>query len=245
VNALRLCLGTLTALPVPAPHSVDRRTAGRAMLLAPFVGLVLGLAAAAVTTLPAPPLVDGVLAVALLAALTRGLHLDGLADTADGLGSGRPAADALEVMRRSDIGPFGVVSLVLCLGLQAASVAALVSRPRGWVLVVVAVVLSRTVLPALSHGVKAARADGLGRAVADSVGGPALLVCVLPVLALCLVAGATYDVEVAVAGTVGALVVAALFTLHCVRRLGGLTGDVLGACVEVTSTAALVIFSFH
>ena len=61
--------------------------------------------------------------MAALALLTRGLHLDGLADLADGLGSGQPAATALDIMRRSDIGPFGTVTLVLVLLTQVAALA--------------------------------------------------------------------------------------------------------------------------
>ena len=244
VNALRLSLGTLTALPVRAPARLDRRTAGRAMLLAPLVGLLLGLAATAVTLLPTPPLVDGLLAVASLALLTRAMHLDGLADTADGLGSAQPPDQALQVMRRSDIGPFGVVTVVLCLGAQVASIATLVSTRRGWVLLVVAAVLSRAVLPVLCHRLPAARADGLGHLVAGSVGLVPLVGCVTLVLAACVALGSTYDVVVTCVGTVIALVVATAYALHCVRRLGGITGDVLGACVELTMTTALVVFTF-
>src|SRR4051794_36139098 len=115
-DALRLAFGTLTAVRVPAPRRVDRAVAGRAMALAPLVGLLLGAIAAGVAWLAdragAAPLVCGIVVVAVLALLTRGLHLDGLADTADGLGSGKPAEDALVVMTRSDIGPFGVVMLL-------------------------------------------------------------------------------------------------------------------------------------
>ncbi|NEE30554.1 adenosylcobinamide-GDP ribazoletransferase, partial [Streptomyces sp. SID7982] len=66
------------------------------------------------------PLLAAVASVAVPAALTRGLHLDGLADTADGLGSGKPAEDALRIMKQSDIGPFGVITLLLVLLAQVA-----------------------------------------------------------------------------------------------------------------------------
>ena len=243
MNALRLSLGTLTVLPVRVPGSLDRTTAGRAMLLAPLVGLLLGLAAAAVTLLPATPLVDGFLAVGSLALLTRAMHLDGLADTADGLGSALPADRALQVMRRSDIGPFGVVTVVLFLGAQVASIAALVSAHRGWVLVVVAAVLSRTVLPVLCHRLPAARPDGLGHLVAGSVRLVPLLVSVTLALAACVALGWTYDVVVTCVGIVVALLLVTAYALHCAHRFGGITGDVLGACVELTMTAALVTFT--
>src|ERR1700722_4367429 len=101
-----------SATPVPAPLAPATVAAARA------VGLLLGVIAAAVLLavdhpLGAGPLTGAVLAVATLALLSRGLHLDGLADLADGLGSGKPAPAALAVMRRSDIGPPGTVTLVL------------------------------------------------------------------------------------------------------------------------------------
>ena len=106
------------------------------MALAPAVGLALGAAAAVVLYVfqrywHAGPLLGSALAVITLAVLTRGLHLDGLADTADGLGSRRPAAGALEIMRRSDIGPFGVAVLVLTLLLQVTALTQADALGRG------------------------------------------------------------------------------------------------------------------
>ncbi len=180
--------------------------------------------------------------MAALALLTRGLHLDGLADTADGLGSGRPADGALGVMRKSDVGPFGVVTLVLVLLVQVAALASVLPRPGGAVAVVALVAVSRLALPlACLRGVPAARQDGLGRLVAGSVGplgaGVAVAVAAL-VVALAVVAGA--PAPTALAAVVG-LPCGAALVAHCVRRLGGVTGDVLGAAVETVLTAGLLI----
>ncbi|NUR07328.1 MAG: adenosylcobinamide-GDP ribazoletransferase [Nocardioidaceae bacterium] len=243
---MRLCLGTLTVLPVRPPEAVDRRTAGGAMVLAPLAGLLLGLAAALVALLPLPPLVIGLLAVGVLAVGSRALHLDGLADTADGLGSRRPAAGALEVMRRSDIGPFGVVALVFAIGLQAASAASTLDRPGGAAALVVAVMAARTVLPLLCHRLPAARPEGLGQMVAGTVGTTSALLSLGLAAVLCagvLLADPAYGVvRCALAAVVGVL--AGLgFAAHCVRRFGGLTGDVLGAGVETALTAALLVLA--
>ncbi|MCX6433407.1 MAG: adenosylcobinamide-GDP ribazoletransferase, partial [Actinobacteria bacterium] len=126
-DALRLAIGTLTRLPVPVPRTVDARVARGAMLLAPLVGALLAVVVGGVAQLLQPrvsaaagPLVLSALAIATIAYVTRGLHLDGLADTADALGSGRPANEALDIARRSDIGPFGVVTIVLVLLVQVA-----------------------------------------------------------------------------------------------------------------------------
>ena len=240
-----MAVGTLTVLPVRAPV-VDRATAGRAMVLAPLVGLLLWLPVAALLWLAdeagLAPQLAAALAVGLLALLTRAMHLDGLADTADGLGSGRPADGALAVMRRGDAGPFGVVALLLVLLVQVAALAQLVAAGDGGVALGAALVVSRLALPlACLRGVPAARADGLGSAVAGSVSPAMALVAVLLAAAALvgLAAGAQADAAVptfALLGLLAGLAVGA----RAVRRLGGITGDVLGACVEATFAAALV-----
>ena len=113
-----------------------RAAAAAAMAWAPAVGLLLGVIASAVLLLAdhplgAGPLTASGLAIGSLALLTRGLHLDGLADLADGLASGKPAPAALDIMRRSDIGPLGVVTLVLTLLLQVAALSQAESAGHG------------------------------------------------------------------------------------------------------------------
>jgi adenosylcobinamide-GDP ribazoletransferase len=245
-DAVRLAFGTLTILPVQAPRTVDRRTAGRAMVLAPVVGLVLAAAAVAVQSVldGSPPLLTAVLFIGLLAVLTRGIHLDGLADTADGLGSGDRSQEALAIMRRSDIGPFGVLTLVLVLLLQVAALAELLSRHTGAVQLTVALVVSRLVLPLLCTArVPVARTDGLGSVVAGSVGLPgaalALLLVLVAVVLAVVLGRPDLDGVQTVAMLVPPLLVAGLLGWRCVRRFGGVTGDVLGACVETAFTTAL------
>ncbi|HYO35105.1 MAG TPA: adenosylcobinamide-GDP ribazoletransferase, partial [Geodermatophilus sp.] len=122
----------LTAVRVPAAGTTSTRGV---LPWAPLVGLALGGVAAGTGVLGAQlvsPLTGSVLALAALAALTRGLHLDGLADTADGLGPLRGRERALQVMHQGDVGPFGVVALVLTLLTQAAAGAALLASDDGW-----------------------------------------------------------------------------------------------------------------
>ncbi|SDR07663.1 cobalamin-5'-phosphate synthase [Thermostaphylospora chromogena] len=242
-DGLRLAVSLLSVVPAH-PRRVDRRTAGLAMILAPVVGAGLGLAAAAVMAGTrwlgeAGPL-PAVLAVAALALLTRGLHLDGLADLADGLGSGKPASGALEVMRRSDIGPFGVVTLVFTVLVQ---VAALTSAGTPLALVTACATGRLALTWACREGVPAARPDGLGATVAGTVRRGAALA----VTALVLVAAALGGLaEPRLAAVLPAAVLAGLAAAwgvrrHAVRRLGGVTGDVLGALVEISVTAALLV----
>jgi adenosylcobinamide-GDP ribazoletransferase len=198
-----------------------------------------------------PALLAATLVVGLLALLTRGMHLDGLADTADGLGSGRPAAAALEVMRRGDVGPFGVVTLMLVLLVQVLALGTLAERGLGVAGLCLALVVSRLALAvACSRGVPTARPDGLGHVVAGTVG-PARLaasaaLALVTLAALSLLSpgldafGPAVLLRAAGASAV-ALGAAALLVRRAVRRLGGVTGDVLGAAVEVTFTAALVV----
>jgi adenosylcobinamide-GDP ribazoletransferase len=280
-DGLRLCLGTLTIFPVRPPRVVERRTAATAMMLAPLAGLLLAVATGALLWLlgygptgadsglwaglsrgvfslhPASPLIAAALTIALLAALTRCLHLDGLADTADGLGSAKPREQALEVMRHSDIGPFGVVTLVLVLLVQVVALAELLATGRGVAVLAVALVVSRLSLPiACRRGIPAARPDGLGALVAGSVGPGRLLAAGLGVLTgLAGLATAMIVAPGFLDGSAAATLVAAgiaaalslgvgvLFLRWCVRRLGGVTGDVLGACVEVTFTAVLLLLA--
>lgn len=223
-------MGTLSVFPVRVER-VDREVAGWAMLLAPAVGLVLG-PVAAVPLLLDRGLLGAALAVGLLAVLTRGLHLDGLADLADGLGSGKPADQALQIMKKSDIGPFGVVALVCTLLIQVAAVA-----QAGPVALVAACVTGRLALTwACRAGVPSARPDGLGAMMAGTVRLPAACLATAATLALAAFTGLITTVAV-LAGLGAAL----LLLRHATRRLGGITGDVLGALVETATATALVV----
>ena len=255
VDGSRLALGTLTVLPTRPPGTVDRDTGSWAMTLAPLVGVLLSVAAVLLQwlVLPAAPLLVAALTVGLLAVLTRAIHLDGLADTADGLGSGKPAGQALDIMRRSDVGPFGVVTLVLVLLVQVFALAQQVADGRGASAVALALVVSRLVLPVVcAQGIRAARPDGLGQVVAGSVRpGQLVLAAAVSCLAVLIIVvlearssqGPFEPVLAGVLVMVVPLLAGAGMCWWCVRRLGGVTGDVLGACVEVTFTVALVVLT--
>jgi len=226
------------------------------MAWAPVVGLLLGVVASAVLLLADQPLGAGSLtasglAVGSLALLTRGLHLDGLADLADGLASGKPAPAALDIMRRSDIGPLGVVTLVLTLLLQVAALSQAESagHGRGPAALIAAVITGRLALTwACRRGVPAARPDGLGALVAGSVRPVIPAVTTAVTLAA---AAAAVAISAAVAGAqlgwtlplavAAGLAVAFAVQRHAVRRLGGITGDVLGALTEIATTLTLVV----
>ncbi|MEJ3744094.1 adenosylcobinamide-GDP ribazoletransferase [Actinomycetes bacterium KLBMP 9797] len=248
VDGLRLAVTTFTVVPV-RPGRVDRRAAAVAMSLAAAVGAALGLALGAVLIglfeLGTPPLVAGGVTVTLAALLTRGLHLDGLADTMDGLGSYRTGDAALAVMRKPDVGPFGVAALVLALLVQAAALAGLADRGGVAALATVGTATAAGRLAATwacRRGVPAARPDGLGALVAGTVGRAPLAVATAAVVVLAVPAVPDRPWQ-GPAAVLLALAAALLFTRHAVRRFGGITGDVLGAAIELTTTLTYVALS--
>ena len=252
LHGLRFAFGTLTVLPVKVTRW-DREAARGGMLCAPVAGLAVGALAAAagvvLLLLGAGPLLAAVASVAVPAALTRGLHLDGLADTADGLGSGKPAGDALRIMKQSDIGPFGVITLVFVLLAQVAALAEAYdgSWARGALAAVVSAGAARLALTlAARTGVPAARPEGLGAAVAGVVPRTGAALVTLLVLAAAAGGGAllgAYDLGRAVLAVVLAVAAAELLLRHCTRRFGGVTGDVFGGLAETAATTALVVLA--
>jgi adenosylcobinamide-GDP ribazoletransferase len=260
VAGLRLSVTLLTAIPWRPRRGENlampsRAAAAAAMAWAPAVGLLLGTAAAAVLLaadhpLGAGPLTASGLAVGSLALLTRGLHLDGLADMADGLASGKPAPAALDIMRRSDIGPLGTVTLFMALLLQVTALghAEAAGHGRGAASLIAAMVTSRLALTwACRRGVPAARPEGLGAVVAGSVrpvipaaATSAVLAAAAAAVVISAAAGRPlgWTLPIAIAAGLGA---ALAVQRHAVRRLGGITGDVLGALAEVAATVTLVV----
>jgi adenosylcobinamide-GDP ribazoletransferase len=218
------------------------------MLLAPLVGAGLGAATGGIGAAVrhgATALLGAAVTVALLAALTRGLHLDGLADTTDGLASYRPADDALQIMRQGTVGPLGVVALVLVL---LVDVAALASVAHPVVATVLAAATGRcAALLACTPRTPPARPDGLGALVAGTVGERAAAVATAVVLllgtGLALLVGTLGDGITAVVAMGCGLAAGQVLRGHAVRRLGGITGDVLGAQIELATATTLLVLA--
>lgn len=247
IRALAASFGLLTVLRVPGGPAPRWAVLG----LAPVVGVVLGGLAAGVLLAgrwafggPVGALLAALLAVGALLVASRGLHADGLADLADGLGrlGGRQAS--LQVMRAGDVGPFGVLALLVVIGVQVSALALDTLLGRGAASLLVAVVCGR--LAMLHAGVAAppARPDGLGAAVARSVparwAAGAALLAFGAFLGLPMALGDTgLGVRLAASAAVG-LAAGVGVRRRAVRRLGGITGDVLGAVCEVTTAAVLL-----
>jgi adenosylcobinamide-GDP ribazoletransferase len=249
MRGLLTALGLFTIAPVRGSTELDRASARHALLWLPLVGAGLGalagLPVAAVRDArPVAGFVAAVIAIAVLALLTRGLHLDGLADTADGLGSRAPAERALEIMRQSDIGPFGVVTLVLVLLIDVAAVATLGHGTWGPLaaLTLAAATARVAVVQAAQVGVAAARPGGFGALVTSSVPVPAVVVETLLLLGAGAGLGAAVGANPLVWAAVpaAAMLLAGLFRVHTTRRFGGVTGDVFGAVLELATALTLM-----
>ncbi|HEV2373413.1 MAG TPA: adenosylcobinamide-GDP ribazoletransferase, partial [Streptosporangiaceae bacterium] len=189
--ALRDALGMFTVVPLGARAVVTREEAARAVLWLPVAGVLLTVPAVGVLVLVeagghsgARTLLAATLAVAVLGAGTGGLHLDGLADTADGLGSRRPRDQALAIMRRPDAGPLGVVTLVVVVLVQ---ISALASLGAGWqaaAALTIAVLTARVaVVLATGPGSPPARPEGFGALVAGATSTRAMAAAVTALVA--------------------------------------------------------------
>lgn len=246
---LRLAVGTLSIVPVGELPEVDRASARWAMVLAPLGAIPAAVLAGFVTWagmgVHLPPLVIGILVVASLGWVTRAMHWDGLADTADGLAAGWSRERALEVMRKGDTGPVAIGVLFVILALDSACIAAVLSADAGWLLIAGAVLTSRVACTLIAvRGLPAARTDGLGVVVADNVPVWAVTptaIASIAVLALFAVPAGLSAVAVA-AGVLGLAAVGVL-AIRCRTVLGGVSGDVLGAGIEIAFAVMLLVLS--
>lgn len=247
---LAACLRFYSRLPVPAlpderdPHAApDFRTVPRML---PLAGLVIALPAALTLVLAWQfrfgPFVAAALALAVGALVTGAMHEDGLADVADGFGGGRTRDRRLEIMRDSRIGAYGGTALVLALALRLGALATLLDRSgmHAALALLLAAALSRTAALAPMVLLDPARPDGASASVGTPTSTTVGIAAAISV-ALALVG---WLLGLPILGVALALLLAPLaaygLTLLAGQRIGGQTGDVIGACQQVAEIAALI-----
>lgn len=244
MNSFILLLQFATRLPLPLKTNYSPKEIAKGVKYFPLVGLILGgiiygFYRIAVNFLPPLPL--GVILLVISIYLTGGLHLDGLADTADGLGSSRSREDTLAIMKDSRIGAMGVIALVSLLLLKFslfASLQSAISLP----MLLLPPVLGRWGMVWGMAVFPSGRQEGLGKAFAEFTGKwDLLLSMVFTLLIAFLVAGAWGIYLLLLAGGY-----ACLFHRWITKRLGGITGDTLGAACETGEVfSMLLIFLYH
>ena len=240
VAALRF----LTVVPIPGGYGTGMEPLARSAPFFPVVGLLIGLALAvlawALSLILWPPIVSVLLVIALAAA-TAGLHLDGLSDTADGFLSSRPRERILEIMKDSHVGAMGVIAIVCVLLLKTAALMSMPAPGMLWRAVLLAPVAGRCAMVISMTLLPYARPEGLGsvfymhRSRWNAVWAAAFL------------AASGYAVAGA-AGLIGAgaaLAVVLVFAAQCRRKIGGATGDTLGAACELAETTTLLVLSIR
>lgn len=237
VDTLHLAFVFLTRLPLPRLRE-PVASVGLALWAAPLVGVVIGAGMAAVWTvahtaaLTAPVAAGLALGTGLL--LTGGLHEDGLADVADGFWGSHRRERRLEILRDSRLGTYGALALILILGLRWAALSG-ASVPGGALALLVAPALGRATLPLTLALLPPARSDGLG-AGAGKMPGWGVLVAWALAAGIAMTATGGGGLQAATAA--GGLVLG--WSWLAWRKIGGQTGDVLGAGAALAETLCLI-----
>jgi adenosylcobinamide-GDP ribazoletransferase len=226
---LKAGLAFCTRLPITAPSGARLSTAAWTL---PIVGALVGTIGALVywlaDGLDLPVFVAATLAVGATALLTGCLHEDGLADTADGLGGGGTPEHALEIMRDSRSGAYGIVALILSFLLRVGAVASLAGPGLVAAGLIAAHAGARAVLPLLMRAVPPARQDGLSAGAGAPQPGRASMAALIGLLIVMVCLGVGAGLLAAILVVVGMWLLARL----SLRMIGGQTGDVLGAAEQ-------------
>jgi adenosylcobinamide-GDP ribazoletransferase len=247
---LKICIQLLTRLPVYISDSQEGFSISGASRLFPIVGAIVGIIAAAVLWVGSwftfPSAILALLALLTMTLVTGALHEDGLADTFDGLGGGLTREQKLSIMRDSQIGSYGVMALLFSFGLRWAALTEITEHGFDVVLMslIATAAASRAALPAVMHFIPVAREDGLSVGAGKPSFDRAITALLIGVGFLLFLLGFRTCI---VAIGLSALV-AGMFVYFVAMRLGGQTGDVLGATQQITETTiflAILIVGFE
>lgn len=240
VRDVRIATTFLTRIPVGWVQGMEVGDLSRAAWSFPIIGFVIGgIGGAALygaAGLDLHPLACALIGLAAMALVTGGLHEDGLADVADGFGGGSDKLRILEIMRDSRIGSFGVLALVFGIGIRASALSGVPGPGLAWLTLIAAAVFSRAALPMIMATMPAARSDGLSQGAGRPSGLGALVALGLGLITLFVL----LPTELVFVAIVIAFPLAGLIVLWAYRRLGGQTGDVLGAVQQVIEMSVII-----
>jgi adenosylcobinamide-GDP ribazoletransferase len=244
IRQLAAAIAFLTRVPVPSSMIFGAKDVGRSSRWFPLIGLMIGGLLVAVLQVLAPifpALLTALLIAVLDAVLTGALHLDGLADTVDGFGGGVKREDVLRIMRDHAIGTYGAVALVLVIAVKAATLAALIDCHRAVSWLALMPMLGRWSVVLLSATEPYARRSDqegapAGGAVSDFVGRVEVVVASATALFIAFILASWRGLAAALL----MLVASGLWGWYCRLRIGGITGDTLGASVEISEVLVLL-----
>jgi adenosylcobinamide-GDP ribazoletransferase len=223
----------LTVIPFPKSFVVGEKELERCVPFFPVVGLLIGIIVAAVDYLIGiilPPFSASVITVIAMTGISGGLHMDGLADTADGFFSSRPREKVLEIMRDSRTGVMGVIAVVFVIVMKVSLLISL-SLPYRFGIIMLMPLAGRCSLVMMMTAFSYVRSDG-GLATAFVRGKSWLSVLWSSVFLV--VAGWIAAQWIGISVCLSSILIAALFSVYCFRKIGGYTGDTLGAICEIT-----------
>ena len=233
IRPLLAAIQFLTVIPFPKSFTGGEKELEKCLPFFPVVGLLIGIIIAAfdhVMGFIFPPLPASVMTVIAMTAISGGLHMDGLADTADGFFSARPRERVLEIMRDSRTGVMGVLAVVFVIVLKVSVLISLFPPIRPGIIVLMPLagrcsfVVMMTALPYVRREGGLATAFGAGKSWLNVLWASAFL----------LAAGWLAGHWMGLAASFSALLMAAMFSVYCFRKIGGYTGDTLGAGCEIT-----------
>ncbi|MGH7778882.1 MAG: adenosylcobinamide-GDP ribazoletransferase [Candidatus Binataceae bacterium] len=239
---LRLAASFLTVFPFVSIRPLDDESVAASLGWFPLVGFAIAIALSLEDLILArffDLTLRSILIVLSLTIVTGALHLDGLADTADALGAGRDRARALGILRDSRIGSFGAAAIFFSLALKVVTLATLYGARR-YTAIFAAVGLARWAMVAVAERIPYLRAQGAGSAILATESAPRnLTIASLTVVAAMLPLMSWTVLDAIVTAIVITLAMRAFYN----RWLGGVTGDLIGACGEIVEIAVLIVFA--
>lgn len=234
-----IALSFLTIFRLPVSGEISAADWGRCYGCFPLVGLLVG-AVTALVVLPLqavmPPLLLSAWACAFMTFITRGFHLDGLADLADGLGGGYTPERRLEIMKDSATGVFGALAVIFAVLLKTVAIYSLITA-KSWLNLAVVPALARFAIVIGAYKSSCARTEGLARSGVEYITGGTVITAAILAVVPTLLLGPKFAPVYLGAATLSAFLVRSL--AH--RRLGGITGDVMGAVNEVSEVVLFTL----